>query len=90
MNQVKRLQRLFRLSSGPESLKVLIDAGFNSARDLAELPPEIAMDMLKPALGETTARLIINRAANISSMALHQYVFFNELVTDKGLNGEFL
>ena len=90
INQVKRLQRLFRLSCGPESMKVLIDAGFNSARELAELPPDVAMEILRPTLGETTARLIVNRASNISSAALHQYVFFNGLINDKGLNGEFL
>ena len=31
IDQVKRVQRLFRLSSGPESLKALLDAGFHSA-----------------------------------------------------------
>ncbi|MDP1678676.1 MAG: hypothetical protein Q8L02_00875 [Candidatus Nitrotoga sp.] len=90
VDQVKRLQRLFRLSCGPESMKALIDAGFNAARDIAELPPDVAMDILRPTLGETTARIILNRAGNISSEALHQYVFFNGLINDKGLNGEFL
>lgn len=80
IGQVKRLQRLFRLSSGPESMKALIDAGFNSARDLAELPPEIAMEMLGPVLGETTARLMLNRASKISAAAVHQYIFLNEAI----------
>ena len=80
IDQVKRLQRLFRLSTGPESMKVLLDAGFNSAREIAELPPEIAMEILGPALGETTARLVLNRARNISAAAIHQYIFLNDAI----------
>jgi hypothetical protein len=80
IDQVKRLQRLFRLGTGPESMKALLDAGFNSARDLATLPPEIAMEMLGPVLGETTTRLMLNRARNISAAAIHQYIFLNEAI----------
>lgn len=80
IDQVKRLQRLFRLSTGPESMKALVEAGFNSARELAELPPEIAMEMLSPVLGETTARLMFNRARNISAAAIHQYIFLNDAI----------
>ncbi len=81
--QVKRLQRLFRLSTGPESMKALLDAGFNSARDLAALPHALAMEMLTPTLGETTARLVLNRATNITAATVHQYVFLNDII-----NGE--
>ena len=87
IDQVKRLQRLFRLSTGPESMKVLLDAGFNSARELAELPPEIAMEMLSPKLGETTARLMLNRARNISAAAVHQYVFLNDAINGQTPGG---
>lgn len=80
IDQVKRLQRLFRLSAGPESLKVLVEAGFNSARELAELPPKVAMDILTPVLGEATARMTLNRANNISAAAIHQYVFLNDAI----------
>jgi len=80
IGQVKRLQRLFRLSTGPESLKVLLDAGFNSARELAELPSEIAMEMLVPLLGQSTAQVVLNRARNISAAAIHQYIFLNDMV----------
>ena len=90
IDQVKRLQRLFRLSSGPDSMKALIDAGFNSARELAELPPELAMEMLGPVLGETTARLMLNRASKISSAAVHQYVYLRGLVNDDSPSGGFL
>ena len=80
IGQVKRLQRLFRLSTGPESLKVLLDTGFNSARELAELPSEIAMEMLVPLLGQSTAQVVLNRARNISAAAIHQYIFLNDTV----------
>lgn len=75
--QVKRLQRLFRLSSSPLSVKALVQAGFNSARDIAELPPDVALDILTPLTGEAEARMVINRATNISAAAVHQYVLFN-------------
>ncbi len=78
--QVKRLQRLFRLSAGPESMKALVEAGFDSARELAELPPEVAMEILTPLLGEATARMMLNRANNISAAAIHQYVFLNDAI----------
>lgn len=78
IEQVKRVQRLFRLSSGPASLKTLLDAGIHSARDLAELPSEVAMDMLKPALGETAARLMLNRASSITSEAIHKFILVND------------
>jgi len=78
--QVKRLQRLFRLSAGPESLKALVEAGFHSARELAELPPAVAMEALTPLLGEATARMVLNRANNISAAAIHQYVFLNDAI----------
>jgi hypothetical protein len=78
--QVKRLQRLFRLSEGPESLKALVEAGFHSARELAELPPAVAMEALTPLLGEATARMVLNRANNISAAAIHQYVFLNDAI----------
>ncbi|HVG22227.1 MAG TPA: neuraminidase-like domain-containing protein [Blastocatellia bacterium] len=78
IDQVKRVQRLFRLSSGPQSMKVLLDAGIDSARDLAELPPDVAMEMLKPALGETSARLMLNRASSISSETIHKFVLVND------------
>jgi hypothetical protein len=83
IDQVKRLQRLFRLSTGPESMKVLLDAGFSSAREVASLPPEIAIEMLAPKLGEAAARIIVNRASNISAAAISQYVFLND-----SINGE--
>jgi hypothetical protein len=77
---VKRLQRLFRLSADPGSLKVLVEAGINSARDLAALPREVAMEALTPLLGEATARMILNRANNISAAAMHQYVFLHDAI----------
>ncbi|MER9203434.1 hypothetical protein NKH74_30405 [Mesorhizobium sp. M0933] len=77
ITQVKRLQRLFRLSAGPQSVKALVEAGFNSARDIAELPPGVALDILTPLIGEAEARVVINRATNISAAALHQYVLLN-------------
>lgn len=80
IDQVKRLQRLFRLSTGPESMKALLEAGFSSARELAELPPAIAMELLDPVLNETTARLVLNRARNISAAAIHHYVFLNDAI----------
>ncbi|MEA2235091.1 MAG: hypothetical protein QOD83_4907, partial [Solirubrobacteraceae bacterium] len=80
IDQVKRVQRLFRLSSGPESLKVLLDAGFHSARDLAELPSEVAMDMLKPVLGETATRLMLNRASSITSETIHKFILANDQI----------
>jgi hypothetical protein len=80
IDQVKRLQRLFRLSTGPESMKALLEAGFSSARELAELPPAIAVELLDPVLGETTARLVLNRARNISAAAIHHYVFLNDAI----------
>ena len=83
IDQVKRLQRLFRLSTDQKSMQVLLEAGFNSARDIASLPPEVALEMLTPELDEPTARLIINRANNISAAAIHQYVFLNDAI-----NGE--
>lgn len=83
IEQVKRLQRLFRLSTDPKSMKVLLDAGFDSAREIASLPPEVALEMLTPELDEPTARLIINRAQNISAAAIHQYVLLNDAI-----NGE--
>lgn len=78
--QVKRLQRLFRLSSGPESMKALVNAGFSSARDLAELPPEVAMEILTPVLGEATSRMMLDRANNIAAGAIHQYVLLNDAI----------
>ena len=78
IDQVKRLQRLFRLSTGPESLRALIEAGFTSAREVAELPREVAMDVLTPTVGEVTAKIIINRAHNISTAAIHQYVLLHD------------
>ncbi|CAN5844939.1 hypothetical protein BH18ACI4_BH18ACI4_08580 [soil metagenome] len=83
IDQVKRLQRLFRLGTDPKSMKVLLDTGFSSAREIASLPREVAMEMLTPELDEPTARLIINRANNISAAAVHQYVLLNEAI-----NGE--
>jgi hypothetical protein len=78
--QVKRLQRLFRLSAGPESMKALVEAGIHSARDLAALPPAVAMEALTPLLGESSARMVLNRANNISAAAIHQYVFLNDAI----------
>jgi hypothetical protein len=90
IDQVKRLQRLFRLSTGPESMKALVEAGFTSARELAELPSEVAMDMLKPVLGEATAQVVLNRANNIAAAAVHQYVFLNGAANGDTLHGGFL
>lgn len=87
IDQVKRLQRLFRLSTDPKSMQVLLDAGFNSARDIASLPPEVALEMLTPELDEPTARLIINRANNISAAAIHQYVLLNDAINGEAPGG---
>jgi hypothetical protein len=83
IDQVKRVQRLFRLSSGPDSLKALLDAGFHSARDLAEIPSAVAMDILKPVLGETATRLMFNRASRISSETIHKFVLLNDEINDQ-------
>ena len=87
IGQVKRLQRLFRLTAGPESMKALVEAGFSSARDLTELPPEVAMDILTPLLGEATSRMVLNRANNISAAAIHQYVFLNDAINGNNPGG---
>jgi hypothetical protein len=78
--QVKRLQRLFRLSTGPQSVKALVQAGFNSAREIAELPPDVALDILTPLMDEPEARTVINRAHNISTAAIHQYVLLHNVI----------
>jgi Tc toxin complex TcA C-terminal TcB-binding domain/Neuraminidase-like domain/PA14 domain/Salmonella virulence plasmid 28.1kDa A protein len=78
IDQVKRVQRLFRLSSGPESMKALLDAGFHSAREIAQLSSAVVMDMLTPVLGEIPTRLLLNRAASITSETIHKFSLVND------------
>lgn len=85
--EARRVQRLFRLSTGPKSLQALLEAGFGSAREIAELPDAAALDRLVPIVGEAEARIIINRARNISASAIHQYVFVHDALDTTGRGG---
>ncbi|MEV5745367.1 neuraminidase-like domain-containing protein [Microbispora rosea] len=80
IDQVKRVQRLFRLSSGPESLKALLNAGFDSAHSIARLPRDVAMDRLGPDLPETQKLMAYNRAVAVDSALVNAHILLNDLV----------
>ena len=78
LGQLNRVQRLFRLTSGPELLKAMLDAGFDSARSIARLSPAVFSDRLGSDVSDPQKRLAYQRAVQISDATIHASVLLND------------
>lgn len=68
VNQVKRVQRLFRLSADAASLATLLGTGLDSAHQIAKVPPTSFLARFGTKFEtEDQARLIYNRALTSSA-----------------------
>ena len=68
INQVKRVQRLFRLSADSASLGALLGTGLDSAHDIARVPPASFLDRFGAAFeSPEQANLIYDRALTSSA-----------------------
>jgi peptidoglycan hydrolase-like protein with peptidoglycan-binding domain len=77
--QVKRAQRLFKLSTEPETFKGLWSSSYHSARDIANVPCDMFVAENLGMLGNKSQLLMIhNRAVSISTAILHTYILLND------------
>jgi hypothetical protein len=79
MQQVKRLQRVFQLSTDPDTAAALLSANLDSAHTIANMPRTSFMARYVIALGgESQANAIYERASHINSRSLLVYSHVNE------------
>jgi hypothetical protein len=72
VEQVKRTQRLFQVSSSPETLQVLMESKLNSANDIAQMSPTAFKEEFENQLGGAAeTELIHNRAMAATAASLH-------------------
>ena len=70
--QVKRVQRIHRLSDSPGQKATLLGTRFDSARAIAAVPQANFVTQMQEQLGgETTARQVHERAQAMNALALH-------------------
>ncbi len=79
VEDTKRLQRLFQLSTNADTLTALLNRGMNSAQDIANIPRKAFLAMHAVALGgELQAGMIYDRAQYLNARNLHFYTSINE------------
>ncbi|HWP91824.1 MAG TPA: neuraminidase-like domain-containing protein [Thermodesulfobacteriota bacterium] len=75
-SQLKRLQRVFQMSPGPEEMQALLGEGLDSAQRIINIPQETFMMKFKENLGgEENALKVYAKAEHISATALNFYAY---------------
>jgi peptidoglycan hydrolase-like protein with peptidoglycan-binding domain len=70
--QVKRLQRVYRLSDSPEQMTALLGTQFDSARAIATTPRAVFVRHMQGRLGgEVAARQVYDKAESVQVFLLH-------------------
>jgi hypothetical protein len=79
VQEVKRLQRVYQLSTGPDTATALLAANLDSAHDIANMPRTSFLARHAIALGgESQADAIYQRASHINARSLLVYSHVNE------------
>ncbi|MEG3838648.1 peptidoglycan-binding protein [Microcoleus sp. herbarium14] len=82
VQQVKRTQRLFQVSTSPETLKILIESGFNSANQIAKQSWHTLKENLGDRIADEELELIHKRAIATSAASLHTAIMAYQSATD--------
>lgn len=82
ITQVKRLQRLFRVSTSPDTFQSLVESRLNSANDIAQMPLSALKEEFKDKIHELDIELIHRRALAVSSSTLHLALQVYQSVTE--------
>jgi Neuraminidase-like domain/Putative peptidoglycan binding domain len=80
--QVKRTQRLFQVSTSPETLKILMESGFNSANQIAKQSWHTLKENLGDRIPDEELELIHKRAIATSAASLHTAIMAYQSATD--------
>ena len=80
--QVKRAQRLFQVSTSPETFQVLVESKLNSANDMAKMPLVSLIEKFGDKIDAQTIGLIHQRAMAASAAGLHMALQVYQSVTD--------
>jgi hypothetical protein len=78
--ELKRAQRLYRVSTGVDSFAWLLAKGYGSAFDIAQVPQQTFVISAQGALGEAQALMMHGRAVQTSSATLATYVHLSDAV----------
>ena len=80
--QVKRVQRLFQVSTSPETFKVLMESGFNSANQIAKQPFRTLQANLGQQIANEDLKLMHERAMATSAASLQTALMAYQSATD--------
>lgn len=80
--QVKRVQRLFQVSTSPESFKILMESGFNSANEIAQQSFRTMQENLGQQIPPEELALIHQRAIATSAASLQTALLAYQSATD--------
>lgn len=80
--EIKRAQRLFQVSTSPETFQVLIESKLNSANDIATMPLPALKEEFKNKIDALTLNLIHQRAMAASAASLHTALQVYQSITD--------
>ena len=80
--QVKRVQRLFQVSTSPESFKILMESGFNSANQIAQQSFRTMQENLGQQIPLEELGLIHQRAIATSAASLQTALLAYQSATD--------
>jgi peptidoglycan hydrolase-like protein with peptidoglycan-binding domain len=78
---LQRAQRLFKLSTGPESFKALFASGLDSAHAIAQVPRQTFIAQWGEQVGKLDAMMIHSRAQSTSASALQVYVALRDALS---------
>jgi peptidoglycan hydrolase-like protein with peptidoglycan-binding domain len=79
VTELKRQQRVFRLSTSLETMTTLLGSGFNSAHAIADMPRATFMEQMKDHLGgEQQAQMVYQKAQQIDTTNLLLYTQIRE------------
>ena len=82
-DQLKRIQRVFRVTRDPQAIHTLLGAGLHSAHSIASIPQKSFVATFKDALGgETQAKAVHAQASTIHAAASHAYMTIHQNLHD--------
>lgn len=80
VSALKRTQRLFRVSTGADSVDWMMRKGYQSAFHIAEIPRQTFIQSASAALGEAQARMLHSRASAVGGATLMSHVQMHDAV----------
>jgi peptidoglycan hydrolase-like protein with peptidoglycan-binding domain len=81
ISHLQRAQRLFKLSTGPESFKALFASSLHSAHAVAQVSRQAFLEQWGEKIGKLDAMMVHSRAQTVSASALQVFVTLRDALS---------